>query len=224
MYFRLGEQCIRNLKITRERCVVVNSPHRVVEQPNDFNAGNVQNIQIDNTHAENVHNITDSSIDDPPIDKHDPPFDDTSTENTDNNNTNNKRMLQEVDEGSSCKKWTQTEILALIQAYKSKMTDFDSTKTHVTVWNSIADALSTFNINFSGLQCKWKFTRLKTDYYKKIDNMKKTGAPAINFKYFEHFNDIFKKDHNVNPIASRSVCPTKERHAIHVIICNIGRR
>lgn len=118
-----------------------------------------------------------------------------------------KRPFPDVktEDDSQCKKkWTNSEILTLIEVYKDKISEFDSAKTHTAVWNNISSILSQSNINFTGLQCKWKFTRLKTDYFKKIDNMKKTGAPAYSFKYFNEFNEIFKKDHNVHPISLAS--------------------
>lgn len=102
------------------------------------------------------------------------------------------------------KKWSNNGILCLIETYKIKKGEFVSAKSHITIWNEIAEILKMNNFNYDAKQCKWKFARLKTDYYKKKDNIKKTGAPPINFKYFDEFNDIFANDHNVSPVALAS--------------------
>lgn len=88
------------------------------------------------------------------------------------------------------KKWINSDILALIEVYKTKMNEFESAKTYLVVWNSISNILNESNIKFSAIQCKWKFTRLKTDILQKVDNMKKSGAPTYSFKYFDSFDGV----------------------------------
>lgn len=102
------------------------------------------------------------------------------------------------------KKWSDAAIRFLIETYKTNKHMFVSEKKHVEVWNIISKHLVENGFNYDGKQCTWKFTRLKTDYYKKKDNKRATGEQAFNFKYFDEFDEIFVQDHNVTPIALAS--------------------
>jgi hypothetical protein len=56
----------------------------------------------------------------------------------------------------------------------------------------------------NGVQAMRKFSHLKGKYMEIIDNTKRTGSHRKTFKYFEMFQDIYSRDHNVVPILASS--------------------
>lgn len=99
------------------------------------------------------------------------------------------------------KSWSRTEILQLIDLFKSNENLFKNTTIRKEkFWKEIAKKLNT---DKTSEQCRNKFKSLKSMYLKKKDNMssKQTGTQRIHFTYFEEMDLIFKKDHIVTPLA-----------------------
>lgn len=75
------------------------------------------------------------------------------------------------------------------------------------IWGNISKEVNKLmNSNKSGDQCRNKFKYLKSMYLKKKDNMstKGTGSENLYFAYLSEMDEIFKKDHNVTPVATLS--------------------
>lgn len=122
-------------------------------------------------------------------------------------------------EKTSSHHWSAFAIKCLINAYKENETLFkDSSLKREKVWKIISNNMLENGFNYSHTQCENKFKYLKHRYVKKKDNMssKSSGAEAINFNYFEEFEEIFGKKTNISPevIASSSRgCSTLNKYS-----------
>ncbi|CAG9773509.1 unnamed protein product [Ceutorhynchus assimilis] len=100
------------------------------------------------------------------------------------------------------KKWLTSSIKNLIHHYKMHKHLFGNTS--LKAWRKITNSMSEDGINFSVEQVKTKFSKLKQNYTKARNNNSQTGASPIDFLWMEEFDMIFKKNHDVSPVATAS--------------------
>lgn len=106
-----------------------------------------------------------------------------------------------------CPRWDRTAINYLITFYKENINNFKSTTMkNEHVWKIITDKMRDSGYNYSKAQVENKFKYLKSRYIKKKDNMscRGTGESPVVFDYFDEFDDMFGKNHNIEPIALAS--------------------
>ncbi|KAM0728545.1 hypothetical protein ACS0PU_004800 [Formica fusca] len=99
--------------------------------------------------------------------------------------------------------WNRSEILTLIDLYKSHEHLFKSTTMkNDKVWDMIAQKLPMHTTE----QIKNKFKYLKQKYMEKKDNMsqKSSGAGTMKFDYFSEMDEIFGQDPDVQPVSTAS--------------------
>ncbi|KAF7997899.1 hypothetical protein HCN44_009297 [Aphidius gifuensis] len=86
--------------------------------------------------------------------------------------------------------WTTDATLSLINCYRQ----IDVLKIrNESIWRKINEAMKTKNYSFTSTQCKDRFYYLKSEYIKKLDNMKNDNKETeeITFDYYDEFNEIF---------------------------------
>lgn len=101
-------------------------------------------------------------------------------------------------------KWTVASTKALIAVFKDKQFLFDTPLMHERVWEIMCEELAKDMFIFSAAQAKNRFYNLKRVYGKKKDGLKITGSAPIHFDYWDEFEELFSKDHNVTPICTTS--------------------
>lgn len=105
-------------------------------------------------------------------------------------------------------RWNKDSVICLISQYKHHKARFGGPLRNLEVWQLIANEVNKDFGPFSAIQCENKFSYEKKRYIKKKENMgsKSSGAGSIRCQFFEEFDDIFKKQPNINPtsIASSS--------------------
>lgn len=108
--------------------------------------------------------------------------------------------------------WTRTQVLQLIASYKKFQHLFDSsTIRNEIVWKKIANDMG----HHTGVETKNKFKYLKSRYTKKKDNMsiRSTGASALQFEFYEEFDEMFGNDPNIVPKSIASSSRNQENRA-----------
>lgn len=90
----------------------------------------------------------------------------------------------------------------LISEYKDIKHKFDGTTyKNESLWKAIAENFTKNGLNNSASQCKIKFNSLKRTYHAVKDNNNRSGAANKTFQYYEQFEEIFGRSHNVVPLA-----------------------
>lgn len=137
---------------------------------------------------------------------------------------------EETDSDStSCSKhvkvWSRKAILTLIDLYGKYPHKFQNTlEKNDKVWQLLTAEMRNRGVYVTATQCRDKRKYLKMRYMKKKDNMgaKSSGSACINFEYFDEFDELFGKDHNVKPLAmAASVEGNNSNMNVYVFIGNV---
>lgn len=94
--------------------------------------------------------------------------------------------------------WNRNAILALIHIYKDVFNDMRNNGIrNAESWKRISEKLKEENFNYSPIQTKNKFSKLKCLYVKSKDSRgpNNSGGIPIRFEYYEEFEDIFGSSH-----------------------------
>lgn len=87
----------------------------------------------------------------------------------------------------------------MIAAFKDHKHLFETSMTAEAVYNKIRQTIEEHNFYYTTEQTRKKFSKLKMEYTAIEEHNRQTGVPPKTFQYKSEFDEIFKKDHSVNP-------------------------
>ncbi|XP_062608041.1 uncharacterized protein LOC134269868 [Saccostrea cucullata] len=130
-----------------------------------------------------------------------------STSGCQGESSNDKRTQEEKDV-TDVKNWSKEDIKCLFDIRRQKEKQFNGSKVHKSLWDTISHELSDLGIAATATQCSNKWKAMKREYKKTVDNNSRTGAEKKTCPFHDDFGELYGNKSGTRPqyvMASKKV-------------------